>query len=183
MSTDKGYIKVYRDIRDHWIWTDEEEPFSRGQAWIDLIMMANHNDRDVLFNGRLIHVEKGCRITSLRRLSERWKWSIHKVSDFLNLLEKEGMISQVRDSKKTLITLINYGIYQSEKGSKGTPKEHSRNTQGNHKENRRKSQGNKQDIIEGTKEDIKKKEASPPDTGDIVTDFRKFCEEDDDDDW
>lgn len=158
MSTDKGYVKVYRDIRDHWIWTDEEEPFSRGQAWIDLIMMVNHNDKDVLFNGRLIHVEKGCRITSLRRLSERWKWSIHKVSDFLNLLEKEGMISQVRDSKKTLITLINYGVYQSDRGGKGTVKEHSSNTQGNHKENRRKSQGNKQDIIEGIKEDIIKKE-------------------------
>ena len=158
MSTDKGYIKVYRDIRDHWIWTDEEEPFSRGQAWIDLIMMVNHNDKDVLFNGRLIHVEKGCRITSLRRLSERWKWSIHKVSDFLNLLEKEGMISQVRDSKKTLITLINYGVYQSDKGSKGTVKERPSNTQGNHKENRRKSQGNKQNIIEGIKEDIIKKE-------------------------
>lgn len=158
MSTDKGYIKVYRDIRDHWIWTDEEEPFSRGQAWIDLIMMVNHNDKDVLFNGRLIHVEKGCRITSLRRLSERWKWSIHKVSDFLNLLEKEGMISQVRDSKKTLITLINYGVYQSDRGGKGTVKEHSSNTQGNHKENRRKSQGNKQDIIEGIKEGIIKKE-------------------------
>lgn len=149
---------MYRDIRDHWIWTDEEEPFSRGQAWIDLIMMVNHNDKDVLFNGRLIHVEKGCRITSLRRLSERWKWSIHKVSDFLNLLEKEGMISQVRDSKKTLITLINYGVYQSDRGGKGTVKEHSSNTQGNHKENRRKSQGNKQDIIEGIKEGIIKKE-------------------------
>ena len=158
MSTDKGYIKVYRDIRDHWIWTDEEEPFSRGQAWIDLIMMVNHNDKDVLFNGRLIHVEKGCRITSLRRLSERWKWSIHKVSDFLNLLEKEGMISQVRDSKKTLITLINYGVYQSDRGGKGTVKERSSNTQGNHKENRRKSQGNKQDIKEGIIEDIIKKE-------------------------
>lgn len=175
---------MYRDIREHWIWTDGEEPFSRGQAWIDLIMMVNHNDKDVLFNGRLIHVEKGCRITSLRRLSERWKWSIHKVSDFLNLLEKEGMISQVRDSKKTLITLINYGIYQSEKGSKGTPKEHPRNTQGNQKENRKKSQGNKQDIIEGITEDIKKKKTQPSDDDDdFITDFRKACAEDDDDDW
>ena len=182
MSTDKGYIKVYRDIRDHWIWTDEEEPFSRGQAWIDLIMMVNHNDKDVLFNGRLIHVEKGCRITSLRRLSERWKWSIHKVSDFLNLLEKEGMISQVRDSKKTLITLINYGVYQSERGSKGTVREHSSNTQGNHKENRRKSQGNKQDIIEDTIEDIKKKEGeSTFDPDDYVYDFATT--DVDDDDW
>ena len=162
MSTDKGYIKVYRDIRDHWIWNDDEEPFSRGQAWIDLIMMVNHNDKEILFNGKLIHVEKGCRVTSLRRLSERWKWSIHKVSDFLNLLEKEGMISQSRDSKKTLITLVNYGVYQSETKSKGTVKERSRNAQGNHRENTRKSQGNKQDIIEGIKEGIKEEREESP---------------------
>ena len=158
MSTDKGYIKVYRDIRDHWIWTDEEEPFSRGQAWIDLIMMVNHNDKDILFNGRLIHVEKGCRITSLRRLSERWKWSIHKVSDFLNLLEKEGMISQVRDSKKTLITLIKYEDYQSSKSKGGTVKGHSKDTQKTLTGNRRETDGNKQDIKEGIIEDIIKKE-------------------------
>ena len=38
MSTDKGYIKVYRDIRDHWIWN--YKPFSPQAAWIDLILLA-----------------------------------------------------------------------------------------------------------------------------------------------
>ena len=183
MSTDKGYIKVYRDIRDHWIWSDGDRPFDALHAWIDLIMMMNHADNKVMFSGRMVTVKRGSRITSLRILSQRWKWSIHKVSDFLNMLENEGMISQKRDSKKTLVTLINYDIYQSESKRKGTVKEQSRDTEGKLKERSRKTEGNKQDIIEGTKEDIKKKEASPPDTGDIVTDFRKFCEEDDDDDW
>ena len=157
MSTDKGYIKVYRDIRDHWIWTDEKEPFDKLHAWLDLIMMANHEDKEILFNGRLILVKRGSRITSLRKLSERWRWSPHKVSDFLNILEKDGMISQVRNSQKTLITLINYRVYQGNGKQSGTPKERSRNTEGTPKERSRNTEGNKQ-YIKKNEEVIKKKE-------------------------
>lgn len=165
MSTDKGYIKVYRDIRDHWIWQHGTK-YSPLHAWLDLIMMMNHEDGKVLFDGKMVDVERGSRITSLRALSQRWNWSIHKVSDFLNTLESEGMISQKRDTKKTLITLINYGLYQNKQDKKGTPKKHSSNTEGKQKEITGKTQGNKQDIIEDTKEDIKKKEAPPPDDED-----------------
>lgn len=157
MSTDKGYIKVYRDIREHWIWTNEKEPFDKLHAWLDLIMMVNHEDKEILFSGRLTLVKRGSRITSLRKLSERWHWSPHKVSDFLNILEKDGMISQVRNSQKTLITLINYGFYQGKGKQSGTPKEHSGNTEGTQKERPRNTQGNKQ-YIKKNEEVIKKKE-------------------------
>ena len=100
MSTDKGYIRLFRDIRDNWVWDDK--PFARGQAWIDLIMMMNHKDREVFYDGRMIIVKRGSRITSLRKLGERWGWSRHKVSEFLDDLEKAGMISQKRDSKGTV---------------------------------------------------------------------------------
>ena len=103
MSTDKkkqGYIKLYRDVRDHWIWNDR--PFSRGQAWIDLIMLVNHEDRKFMFMGSLTTVKKGSKITSLRQLSERWGWSKDKVAHFLDVLEEDGMLTQLRDSKKTL---------------------------------------------------------------------------------
>ena len=38
-----GWVKVHRDIQNCWIW--EEKPFSRGQAFIDLILMVNHEDK------------------------------------------------------------------------------------------------------------------------------------------
>ena len=136
MSTDKGYIKLYRDIRDHWLWDDK--PFSKGQAWTDLLMMMNHKDREVMFNGKITTVNRGSRITSLRKLADRWGWSIHKVSDFLYTLEETGMISQKRDSKKTLINVVNYGFYQGQEDTKGTAKEHSGNTQGTLKGHSRK---------------------------------------------
>ena len=130
MSTDKGYIKLYRDIRDHWIWSSEGEPFDKLHAWVDILMMVNHKDREVPFNGRMVVVRKGSRITSLHKLSERWHWSIHKVSDFLNLLEEAGMITQERNSKKTFINVVNYGFYQDANQPKGTVKEQSGNTEG-----------------------------------------------------
>lgn len=157
MSTDKGYIKLYRDIRDHWIWTDNEESFDRLHAWVDLIMMANHKDKKVLFNGKLVTVKRGSRITSIRKLSERWGWSRHKVSDFLNALEQDDMITQERATQKTLINVINYGFYQSSDTRKGPPKGHPRATEEPQKGRSRATEGHKQDI-KNNEEGIKKNE-------------------------
>lgn len=161
MSTDKGYIKLYRDVRDNWVW--DEKPFSKGQAWIDLLMMANHKDKEVMFNGSLITVKRGSRVTSLHKLAERWGWSIHKVSDFLYTLEETGMISQERNSKKTLINVINYGFYQDANEPKGTVKRQSRNSKGTLREHSRNTGGTKQ-VMKNNEERMKKneeEEASP----------------------
>ena len=50
---DKGFIALYRDILDHWIWTDNQ-PFDRRSAWIDLLLMVNHSDNTILSNDELI---------------------------------------------------------------------------------------------------------------------------------
>ena len=39
MNTQKGFVGVHRSLQEHWLW--DEKPFSKGQAWIDLIMLAN----------------------------------------------------------------------------------------------------------------------------------------------
>lgn len=107
---DKGFIALYRDILDHWIWT--EKPFDRPRAWIDLLLTVNYVDKEFMFNGKITSVKRGSLITSISKLSERWEWSTTKVSNFLNLLEKEGMISQKRTSKNTVITIDNYAFWQ-----------------------------------------------------------------------
>lgn len=118
----KGWITLHRKIQDCWIW-EEDEPFDRRSAWIDLLLLANHEDAKVFFDGDLITVQRGQRITSIRKLAERWKWSRTKVTKFLDILEKDGMITRRSDTKKTLLTIENYGIYQDvaspEKPQKG----------------------------------------------------------------
>ena len=124
----KGYILLDRQIQDHFLW--QNKPFSKGQAWIDLLMLVNHTDEKVLFDGELIDVKRGEKITSLVKLSTRWGWSINKVSRFLNLLENELMITQKRNSKRTSLTVVNYGFYQDTQKVNGKVTENRRKADG-----------------------------------------------------
>lgn len=112
-----GWIKLYRQLQDCPIWYGER--FSKGQAWVDLLMLANHSDKKIMFNGEFITVQRGQYMTSMVKLSEKWKWNRKTVSSFLKLLENDNMITKVADNTKTLITIVNYGIYQSENENVG----------------------------------------------------------------
>lgn len=86
-----------------------------------------------MFNGELIEVKKGSKITSLRQLSDRWKWSTNKVKKYLEQLQKDGMINYKSDNKKTLLTIENYGVYQGQGNTEETQKEHRSDTEENQK--------------------------------------------------
>lgn len=128
-----GWISIHRKIQQSDIWLDKE-PFDKRSAWIDLIIMANHEDRQVLFDGKFIEVKRGEKITSLRKLSEKWKWSRNKVKRFLKLLESGSMIELKIDHQKTTYKIVNYNIYQNEDLSKRTTerpqKDHKKTTGG-----------------------------------------------------
>lgn len=115
----KGYIKLHRQLQDCWIWK-EEEPFSKGQAWVDLLMMANHKDKKTFFDGYLIVVKKGQFISSIAKLSSRWKWDRKKVSKFLDLLENDEMVTTKRTTHGTTITIVNWDFYQLDGTTDGT---------------------------------------------------------------
>ena len=108
-----GWISIHRKIQQSDIWLDKE-PFDKRSAWIDLIMMANHEDKQILFNGKFIEVKRGEKITSLKQLSDRWRWSTGKVKRFLNLLESGSMIELKTKRRYTSYKVVNYNVYQNE---------------------------------------------------------------------
>lgn len=108
----EGWIALYRQIRDSWIWKNNE-PFDKRSAWIDLLLTVNHKSKKIPFENDFIEIERGQTLTSIKQLAERWKWSRHKVSDFLDQLEQDTMIVQVRDNRKTLVSIVNYDKYQT----------------------------------------------------------------------
>lgn len=108
----EGWIRLYRQIKNHWIWKDKE-PFDKRSAWIDLLLMVNHSNKKITFEDDFITIERGQTLTSIKKLSERWMWSRHKVSDYVNRLEQDGMIVQIRDTRKILISIVNYDKYQT----------------------------------------------------------------------
>lgn len=107
-----GWISVHRKIVDNWVWKDK--PFSFGQAWIDLIMMANHEDKEIVFEGKIVIVPKGSLHTSIVKLSDRFGWERKKTTRFLNLLETQKSITTKRTAHGTTITIENYCFYQNQ---------------------------------------------------------------------
>ncbi len=113
---DRGYIKLWRCIQHNPVWNYEK--FSRGQAWLDLIMLANHKDSSVRKRGIKIEVKRGQVGWSERQLADRWQWSRGKVARFLEELENEQQIIQQNGPQNinvtSLITIVNYEKYQSD---------------------------------------------------------------------
>jgi len=128
----KGYVSIHRELFDHWVWKDK--PFSRGQAWIDLILMANHCDSKIMFDGRFVEVGRGDIITSSVKLSERWGWSRNKVSLFLKNLESDQMVITKTDSKKTALTICNYSDWQDSQTAKEQQKDSRKTAEGQQKD-------------------------------------------------
>lgn len=138
----KGYIKLHRQIQDCWLWT--EDKFSRGQAWVDLLLMANHEDRKMLFEGKLIIVKKGQFITSILKLSERWKWNRKTVSNFLKVLEDDKMVTTERTTKGTTITIVNWDFFQDRGSTEGTTE---RTTTGQQRDTNKNDKNDKKERI------------------------------------
>lgn len=111
-----GYVALYRSIQEHWTYT--AEAFSKGQAWVDLILSANHTERKILMGNELILIKRGQLVTSELKLMKKWKWSKTKVRNYLLTLQKDNMIIKDSDSKKTIITICNYDKYQFSKTAK-----------------------------------------------------------------
>lgn len=106
-----GWIKLDREITEHWLWK-EKEPFDRRSAWIDLLLMANHKDFKTLYKGKLVERKRGEVNTSTRYLADRWRWSRGRVNRFLELLEADEMVTLNSTTDGTTITIENWGKWQ-----------------------------------------------------------------------
>lgn len=120
----KGWVPISRQLQDHWLWNDK--PFSKGQAWIDLIMLANHEEVKKPYKNQITTFERGTVSLSLSELSNRWGWSRHKVRDFLNTLKTDAMLDIKRTGKITAIVIENYAFYNDIKTAEGQEKDEKR---------------------------------------------------------
>lgn len=130
-----GWIKVWRKLAESDIWL--EKPFSKGQAWIDLLLLATSSDHVSSYKGRNKKYSAGTVHMSLCFLSERWGWSRNKVYRFIRKLENDKMlVYQGRTSNgttdrtqngttdgttsDTVIIVVNWALYQSKQNKNGT---------------------------------------------------------------
>lgn len=93
---------------DFWL----SEPFSKPQAWVDLIGLANFGDVKRIEGSEMKVYKRGDVVTSIRTLAERWHWSREKVRNYLSALESDGMSTTKKTTRGIVVTLENYDFYQ-----------------------------------------------------------------------
>lgn len=136
----KGWISIYRILEDSWLWGDK--PFARGQAWIDLLLQANHKDKKTFSKGELVNVKKGSFLTSDQLLADRWGWSRKKVRTFLNVLVEEQMVELKRSPKGTSLSIVKWDLYQCGGTTEEQQKNNKRTTEGTTEEQQKNTNNN-----------------------------------------
>lgn len=106
-----GWIKLPRCIMDDPLYF--AEPFTRAQAWIDLLLLANYADGYFIVRGNRINVKRGQIGRSQQNLAERWRWSRGKVDRFLTEMENDGRIIQQKSRLISLISIVNFEFMYS----------------------------------------------------------------------
>lgn len=124
-----GWARFHRAFTDSDLWLGET--FTKGQAFVDLFVNANHKDGTVWVRGVPLEIKRGQIAWSEITMSKRWGWSRNKVRRFLKWLKNDKKIAQQTiQHTTTVLTLVNYEIYQSDDTANDTQR-------GQQKDNRR----------------------------------------------
>ena len=109
----RGYIKLFRKIRESIIWK-RSFPLSYSGAWIDILCEVRHSDKPdrVLIGNTVIECKRGQSIKSQDTWAKRWGWDRSKVRRFFKLLVSEHMVELETTNKTTIITVCKYETYQ-----------------------------------------------------------------------
>lgn len=106
-----GWICLWRKIANSTLWLDEK--FTKGQAWVDLLLLAQGAFNSEVRGGQYREFKPGVVYWSITALADRWKWNRRTAWSFLQSLEKAGMLTLDSQCRKgTIITISNWGMYQ-----------------------------------------------------------------------
>ena len=103
-----GWIKIDRNIRNHWIWSDP----IKFQWWFDIIMTVNYEDKKVPIGYKLFLCKRGESLMSYNEWAKRWKVSKSVVYNFFTMLKNDEMISIKNETVTIRLTVCNYDSYQ-----------------------------------------------------------------------
>lgn len=116
-----GWIKIYRGITEMHGYFGEK--FNRPMCWIDLILLAESEPKDLSYRGIKVVVERGQTAISVRELSSRWSLSIPTVRKRLKEFVDEERITITSSNVVNIITILNYEQYQGMAEQKPQPQQ------------------------------------------------------------
>ncbi len=100
-----------------------KEPFTKWQAWCDLILLAYFAPADFFVRGIRVKAKRGCVYKGTLELAERWKWSRGKVERFLSYLVTDKRVSIQKSNVISCVSILNYEKYQQNESANETTNE------------------------------------------------------------
>ena len=116
MKHRSGYVKISRSSFVHPLF--DKQSFCKAHAWHWLIAQACWQPTKFDCFGKIIELERGQLVVSIRQLADVFGWKKGVVERFLVRLKTETMIETHSETGKTVITICNYSEYQDD--NKGT---------------------------------------------------------------
>lgn len=99
-----GYIKLYRKMTK-WQWYSDEVMF---RVFMHLLLTVNYEP----MYWRDVKVERGQTVISVSKLSATLRYSKETVHRALKRLENSGEIIRKPNARYTIVTIVNYNLYQ-----------------------------------------------------------------------
>lgn len=107
-TVSNGFVKIHRKLLDNPI-SDKPNYLA---VWLFLILEANHKDACIIFDNQKMTIKRGQCLTSIRKISKKFKLSLGSVHNILKYLISERMIERSGNNRCSLVTIINYDLYQ-----------------------------------------------------------------------
>src|SRR5437868_4877806 len=105
---DQRWVKLHRKLLTN--------PISKKAnyiaIWIHILLSANHEDVEVIWNNKKTLIKRGSFITSISKIATHFGLSTGTVSYILDYLISEKQIEKQSTMSFTVITVLNYDQYQ-----------------------------------------------------------------------
>jgi len=103
----EGSVRLSKRLRQNSIWQRKDY----GWAWVDLLLLANDRPRTVFLGGMQVNLRRGQLAWSIRGLAKEWEVSREWVESFLQFCQEQIMLKVDSNTKRTVITILNYEAY------------------------------------------------------------------------
>lgn len=106
----QGWISLHRQIMENEFYFVDR--FTKMQAWIDLLLLANHKPVTIFIRGNEINLKEGQLAYSQLSLAKRWKWNRKTVDKFLSMLQNREMLDNRKTHLTTIISILKWNDFQ-----------------------------------------------------------------------
>lgn len=157
----QGWICVHRKLLD-WEWFDDHNTF---RLFMYLMLKANHQDK----NWKGITIKRGQHLTSLDKIVAGSGLTKSQIRTSINKLKSTHEIAHSSNAQHTVITIINYDLYQYGDTHISTPVTHESHTNDTRMTpNNNDNNENKEEPAPVKKKSAKKKATPFPDEFEIT---------------